>query len=106
MSKSRTALAIVLGLSWAVTASAGYIGESFLQVADISGGRPGGKYQNWVKFEAREWIETSGCAARQGTSDAWVCDERLFSGGENRWFFSGPWAPPHQLAKPSVCCSE
>lgn len=103
---SRAVLAAVCGLSWAGAALAGYVGESFLQVADIAGGWPGENYKNWVKFEAREWIETSGCAARQNKSDPWVCDERPFAAGENRRFFSGPWAPRRGPGKLAVAVSK
>jgi hypothetical protein len=95
------ALAALCGLSWASAVFAGYVGESFLQVADVSGGWPGEQYKDWVKFEAREWIETPTCSARQGNPNALVCDEKFWVSRESRLLFSGPWAPrkgPGKLA--------
>src|SRR5215470_8094145 len=100
------ALAIMSGLLWASTASAGYIGESFLQVPGVSGGWPGVKYRDWVKFEAREWTETPTCAARQKNPNALVCDERFFVPGESHLFFSAPFAPPRGSGKLAVALDK
>ena len=102
----RALLAAAIGLSWAGVASAGYIGESFLQVPDVSGGWPGEKYKGWVKFEAREWTETPTCAARQKNPNALVCDERFFMPGESHLFFSSPLAPPSGSGKLAVALDK
>jgi hypothetical protein len=98
--------AIVSGLFLANTASAGYIGESFLQVPGVSGGWPGEKYQDWVKFEAREWTETPTCAARQKSPNALVCDERFFVPAESHAFFSSPLAPASGSGKLAVALDK
>jgi hypothetical protein len=102
----RALLAIAFGLSWAGAASAGYVGESFLQVPDVPGGWSGEKYKDWVKFEAREWTETPTCAARQKNPNALVCDERFFMPGESHLFFSSPLAPPSGSGKLAVALDK
>src|SRR5687768_11774241 len=94
--------ALFLGLSWCGVASAGYVGESFLQIPDLPGGWQGENYKDWVKFEAREWIETPTCAPRQTNPNALVCDERFYQSRESHLFFSAPWAPPSGPGKLAV----
>jgi hypothetical protein len=83
-------------------ASAGYVGESFLQIPDLPGGWQGDNYKDWIKFEAREWIETPTCAPRQTNPNALVCDERFYQSRESHLFFSAPWAPPSGPGKLAV----
>src|SRR5262245_56242935 len=102
----RAAFVAICGLFWASTAFAGYVGESFLHVAGVSGGWPGEKYKNWVKFESREWIETPTCAAREHNPMALVCDEKFWIPRESRLFFSGPLAPPKGAGKLAVALDK
>lgn len=100
------ALAAVCGLLWASATFAGYVGESFLKVAGVAGGWPGERYKDWVKFEAREWIETPTCSARQGNPNALVCDEKFWVSRESRLLYSGPWAPRKGAGKLAVALDK
>lgn len=106
MNIGRIALGLVCCCFWANAALAGYIGESFLRVADVSGGWPGDKYHDWIKFEARDWIDTPTCAARHNNPNALVCDEKFWVPQESRLFFSGPWAPRQGAGKLAVALDK
>lgn len=93
-------------LCCASTAQAGYIGESFIQVPGLAGGWPGETYRDWIKFEAREWVETPVCEARQKNPMALVCDEQFWVPRASRLIYSAPWAPREGKGKLAVALDK
>ena len=75
---SRCAFGLSLAVFLSGTASA-YVGQSFLRVPGITGVRPAGRYDGWVKFESQYWTNT--------VQPAYVPPDK------QRAFFSGPQAP-------------
>jgi hypothetical protein len=75
---SHCAVGVALVVLLCGTASA-YVGQSFLRLPGVAGANSGGKYKNWVKFEAQYWTNAA--------------PGKFFSPGTEPAFFSGPQAP-------------
>ena len=89
----KLSLMTLLALSTSLDATAGYVGESFIQMPGVTGGWAGDTYRDWIKFESMEWSDNPRCNGRKTNPVALECDEQFWRPRSSRLIVSGPWAP-------------